>query len=83
MTEEPQGKGWGSVPIQNLLTTEEKQLVRDLGDVHSRICQMMGDNHSNDKFEVMLHTHALQNMVMSQAARRGFPHLFRQLGEKT
>jgi hypothetical protein len=65
-----------------LMTKEELDICRDLGDIHVRICQMMGQNHSNDQFEVMLHTHALQNMVMSQAARRAYPGNFRQLGEK-
>lgn len=76
----------GDIPdiqIHPLLTPNEMVIISDLGEMNQRICNIMGDNHANDKFEVMLHIHALQNMVMSQAARRAFPTQFRQLGEKT
>lgn len=70
-------------PDEELMTEEELSICADLGVIHTRICGIMGNNHTNDKFEVMLHTHALQNMVMSQAARRKYPQSFRQLGERS
>lgn len=65
-----------------LMTPEELEICRELGKLHMRICAIMGDEVSNDRFEVMLHTHALQNMVMSTAARRAYPEHFRMLGQK-
>lgn len=40
-----------------------------------------GRNRSADLGEVVIHIHALQNMIMSQAAARAYPERFRLMGE--
>lgn len=40
-----------------------------------------GRTRSADLGEVVVHIHALQNMILSQAAGRAYPERFRLLGE--
>ena len=65
-----------------LLTDEEHKIVEDLGAMWNRFCTVVppGMARENDLQEAMVHIHALQNMVLSQAARRAFPQVYRMLG---
>lgn len=67
----------------DLLTDEERQIVRDLGAIWGRITAIVGDGPTRaaDLHEIVAHIHALQHMIMSNAAARAFPTEFRLLGE--
>lgn len=71
-----------------LLTEREKNLVRLLAEVAHEFAQVVrkGDSHyliaCDDTNEAILHIHALQNMVLSQAAARAYPKEYRLMGRK-
>ena len=67
----------------DLLTVEERQLIDDLGQVWNKMCDVVGRGPSRDGDlqEAVLHLHALQHTVMSNAAARAYPREFRLLGE--
>lgn len=52
------------------------QLVRQLVGIVGR-----GDTRAPDMDELFGHVHAIQQAIMSQAAARAYPDLFRLLGE--
>lgn len=66
-----------------LLTDSERSIVTDIGYVWARLHEIVGDGPSRqaDLREAATHIHALQNMVLSQAAARAYRHEFRLLGE--
>ena len=65
-----------------LLTTDERAVVDMLGGVWNQLCSIVGDGPARDAdlHEASIHVHALQNMVLAQAAARAFPDEFRLLG---
>lgn len=65
-----------------MLTAKEHALVEKLGSLMEDFRAILnGDaTGSNDMFEVMLHVHGLQNMVLSQCAAREYPTEYRLMG---
>lgn len=65
-----------------LLTVEERALTFDLGQIWNRLCKVVavGPSRQGDLAEAVHHIHALQNVVMAQAAARAYPDEFRLLG---
>lgn len=66
-----------------LLTETEKDLLRRLGQIWNDLCKVVGDGASRegDLREAIIHVHALQHMIMSQAAGRRYPDELRTLGQ--
>ncbi len=64
------------------LTDLEIDVVNRLGLIWNDVCQIVGDGptREGDLAEVIHHLHALQHLVMSNAAGRAHPALFRTLG---
>jgi len=67
----------------DLLTDNERETVKLVGRVYQNIERMCSDSttRSSDLVEAAAHCHALQQMVMAQAAARAYPDEFRLLGE--
>lgn len=65
-----------------LLTDEEIEFVRSAGQLWNLLCALVpaGPTREADLGEAVVHIHALQHMVMAQAAARAYPTLFRELG---
>jgi hypothetical protein len=67
---------------RRLMTTDEHAICELLGDLHWRIKRVIqGPQALRDWQEATFHIHALQNMIMSQAAARAYPERYRLLGE--
>lgn len=66
-----------------LLTPEEVEALDVLGDLARQFASIIGHGRTRDadSREAVFHIHALQNMVLSQAAARRYPGQFRLLGE--
>ena len=58
------------------LTQEEVSICEALGDVYNRFAGLP-DQHPNAVAEMAVVIHAAQEKVMSQAARRAHPEVFR------
>jgi hypothetical protein len=67
---------------QDLLTTDEHSAIDLAAQLAGLLQKIIGDgpNRANDIAEAELYIHGLQNMIMSQAAARAYPDLYRQLG---
>lgn len=65
-----------------LLTAIERAIIVDLGRVWGGMCEFVGTGPTRDAdlAEVVVHIHALQHMVMAQAAARAYPTELRLLG---
>ena len=65
-----------------LLTETERAVVAELGQIWNRLCTIVGDGRTRkaDLDELIVHVHALQQAVLSQAAGRAYPQEFRLLG---
>ena len=70
------------VRSRELLTPLELKVSADLGQVWNDLCQIVdgGATRDADLNEAVHHIHALQKMVMGQAAARAYPSTFRLLG---
>lgn len=71
----------GSSPAVALTDTEHQ--VMDLtSQLWSALCSVTGNGRTRgeDLHEASLHIHALQNMVLAQAAARAYPDRYRLLG---
>lgn len=76
------------LPNTDLLTSAEKELVERLGSLaieFSRIathgCRESSQvPYDRDLDDAVIHIHALQNIVLSQAAARAYPEMFRLFG---
>lgn len=68
---------------RSLLTEEEKSLVDLISDVSRSFGTIVGNGptREHDLREMVFHVHALQNMVLAQAAARAYPELYRVMGE--
>jgi hypothetical protein len=66
----------------DLLTPQEHELLAVLGGVWTELCSMTdhGPSRSRDLEEMAHHLHVLQRYVLSQAAARAHPELYRRLG---
>lgn len=64
------------------MTIREHDLVKKLGSLAQDFNNIMtrGIVYNEDYREVVYHIHALQNMVLAQAAARVYPHMYRLLG---
>lgn len=69
-------------PVDHLLTLQERSLVRLIANVYNQFCELVpqGPARRDDLMEVVFHVHALQRMIMAQAAARAYPDEFRPLG---
>ena len=67
-----------------LLTDEERALIYDLGQIWNRLCAVVGFDvtREGDMAEIIIHVHALQQVLMAQAAARAYPHEYRLAGER-
>jgi hypothetical protein len=65
----------------DLLTAAEREVLAVLGDVARQLRAVAGGPGSADWLEAVPHLHALEQMVMGQAAARAYPQLYRLLGE--
>ena len=73
-----------------LLTDEEHAIIDGLGDLANRIRLVIikavtdddggGGPADDDYTEAVHHIHALQNMILAQAAAREYPFRYRLLG---
>lgn len=68
---------------EELLTANEIDIVTSLGHLANRFALLVSDGNSHDEDirESVSHFHALQNMVLSQAAARRYPDKFRLMGK--
>lgn len=69
--------------VPSWLTDEEHRalaLTAELANLFGRITGQDRSRH-NDLGEAVHHIHALQHMVMAQAAGRAYPSLYRLMGE--
>ena len=68
-----------------LLTDLEHATIDLLADLHRDMALIIGNPGApisdHDRAEMVLHIHALQNMVLAQAAARAYPDKYRLLGE--
>jgi hypothetical protein len=64
------------------LTDMEHQVMELTSQLWSALCSMTGygRTRAEDLHEASLHIHALQNMVLAQAAARAYPDRYRLLG---
>lgn len=67
-----------------MLTYEEKALIESLSYAYNYFSEIVADGPSrtDDMREVAFHIHALQNMVLAQAAAREYPSEYRLMGGK-
>ena len=69
------------------MTAEEHEAMDAIGRAHAAICKVIrqgGDEavENADINEAVLHVHALQQMVLSNAAARTYPDRYRLLGKR-
>ncbi len=67
-----------------LLSDLEHEAIEKSGELAQLMRKLIGEgpNAYHDWVEATIHIHALQNMILSQAAARAYPDKFRLLGEK-
>lgn len=67
---------------RDLLTDDEHEFVEQLGRAWNLLCDVVGSgsSRSGDLAEAATHVHALQNLVLAQAAARAYPDRYRLLG---
>lgn len=65
------------------LTVDEHRLLDMISDVFNLFTAITGRGLSRDgdMIEIAHHVHALQDMVLAQAAARAYPRRYRLLGE--
>lgn len=66
----------------DLLTAAEHEIVDLAGQLWNKLCKVVGDGNSreSDLGEAVVHIHAIQQFVLSQAAARAYPDRYRPLG---
>jgi hypothetical protein len=69
--------------MDELLTDKEHEIVWRLGSIYRDLKHVISDGAQQeyDLNEATLHIHALQHMVMAQAAGRAYPDKYRLLGD--
>lgn len=70
--------------VSDLLTEDEHAAMRLAADLRNAVARVVGhaSTRASDLREITDHIHAIQAMVLSQAAARAYPHLYRLLGEE-
>lgn len=70
--------------MSELLTDDEHRLMDLTGELWKVLCEVVGDApaRSADLAEAAAHVHAIQNMVLAQAAARAYPDNYRLLGQQ-
>lgn len=68
--------------MSDALTPLELKVIEDLGNIWNDLCQVVdgGVTRDADLNEAVHHIHALQKMIMGQAAARAYPSRLRLLG---
>lgn len=68
--------------MSELLTDDEHRLLDLTGELWRVLCAVVGNEPSRavDLAEAAAHVHAIQNMVLAQAAARAYPDRYRLLG---
>jgi hypothetical protein len=61
----------------DFLTQDEHEIIEALGKINSRMCKIC--DVEQDKNEICAQIHILQSRVMSHAAARAYPGLYRKL----
>lgn len=66
-----------------LLTPDEHKAIDQAAELNTLIQKIIGSgpNSKSDKQEMELYIHLIQNMIMSQAAARAYPKMYRLLGK--
>lgn len=67
-----------------LLTAAEHRAVEEAGKLYTFIARHIcgeGPTRSHDLAELAQHVHAIQHLVMAQAAARAYPDTYRLMGE--
>ena len=67
-----------------LLTDLEHEAVEMAGRLWNTLCKIVDQDRTRDGDlkELVLHIHAIQNAVLSQAAARAYPQRYRLLGRE-
>lgn len=68
-------------PRQELLTADELHAITLTVELAKLCFKIIGDPGGGDTHEIVLYIHAIQRMIMSQAAARAYPETFRLLGK--
>jgi len=70
--------------MTELLTDRDHEMIRQLGQMYMDFKHILGPGvvAKGDLGEVARHIHALQHMVMAQAAARAYPDKYRMLGNQ-
>lgn len=65
------------------LTPGEHRVLELTGELWKALCEVTGNGstRSADLTEAVAHIHALQHMVLAQAAGRAYPERYRLIGE--
>lgn len=65
-----------------MLTELEFEAITKAGELYKLLGQVVGDGPTRDAdmSELVVHIHAIQQAVMSQACARAYPNEFRLLG---
>lgn len=68
---------------KDFLTLAERRALDISGELADAFKQVIGHGETSkeDFAEVVLHIHALQNMLLAQAAGRAYPEKYRLMGE--
>lgn len=66
-----------------LLTDDEHAVMKTTADLWNGLCKITGRDQTRnaDLAEACAHVHAIQHMVLAQAAARAYPDQYRLLGE--
>lgn len=68
---------------EEFLTDEEREVLDDIGRLWNRLLSVVANGRTRewDLGELVVHVHAIQQAVMSNAAGRAYPGEYRLLGE--
>lgn len=72
-----------NTPHVELLTDAEHKIIADAGQLWNDLCGIVlpGPCRESDLDELVHHIHAIQRVVLAQAAKRAYPDMYRQLGQ--
>lgn len=70
-------------PEPGLLTADEHAVMEITADLWNGLCRIAGRGKTReaDLTEACAHVHAIQHMILAQAAARAYPEHYRLLGE--
>jgi hypothetical protein len=68
--------------VSDLLTPAEREAVATAAALANQVYAIIGDGgaEEGDLAEAVHHIHAIQRMILAQAAARAYPDLYRLLG---